>query len=480
MSRNGGGVYSLPGTYEATPGETILAEQHNDPLEDLEQDANTARPIVAGGTGASTAAAARTALFGVSTTVDNTIARYDGVTGAIQASTASIDDSGNLTLTSTDAGAAAGPVLNLYRNSASPAASDIMGQVMFQGEDSAGNTEDYASLRADIIIPTSGAEESRITAQRKLAGATVTEYLSGLNVVPQGRITLTTALPVTTADVTAAATIYYTPYIGDVIPIYDGTALAYTTFTELSLALSSNSGHTNYHQSGKAFDCFVFNDAGTIRLGTGPAWSSDTARGTGAGTTELERYKGLRVNKVSITLRFGSSSGNTVTVDARKATYVGTFYCTANGQTEDSAINRLAWNEYHRAVRSQANYFTATRSSSSTSFTEVNSEIRLKFLDGGAYDATEFSFESPVNISAAGGNRFGFGITIDGVGTSTPTTELVPDGTGVYHTTTRRVIAPTLGVHTISIFAIVSSGTCNFRTGATATAFPTLNGIVRS
>lgn len=58
MSRNGGGVYSLPGTYEATPGETILAEQHNDPLEDLEQDANTARPIVAGGTGAITAIAA--------------------------------------------------------------------------------------------------------------------------------------------------------------------------------------------------------------------------------------------------------------------------------------------------------------------------------------------------------------------------------------------------------------------------------------
>lgn len=58
MSRNGGGVYSLPGTYEATAGETILAEQHNDPLEDLEQDANTARPIVAGGTGATTAVGA--------------------------------------------------------------------------------------------------------------------------------------------------------------------------------------------------------------------------------------------------------------------------------------------------------------------------------------------------------------------------------------------------------------------------------------
>lgn len=62
IPRNGAGLYALPGTYEATAGETILAAQHNDPLEDLEQDANNARPIVAGGTGATSASAARTAL----------------------------------------------------------------------------------------------------------------------------------------------------------------------------------------------------------------------------------------------------------------------------------------------------------------------------------------------------------------------------------------------------------------------------------
>lgn len=55
LPRNGSDVYSLPATYEAVTGETIEAQQHNDPLEDLEQDMNTARPIVAGGTGASTA-----------------------------------------------------------------------------------------------------------------------------------------------------------------------------------------------------------------------------------------------------------------------------------------------------------------------------------------------------------------------------------------------------------------------------------------
>lgn len=59
MARNGSGVYSLPSGYAAATGETATAAQHNDPLEDLQTDMNTARPLVAGGTGATTAAAAR-------------------------------------------------------------------------------------------------------------------------------------------------------------------------------------------------------------------------------------------------------------------------------------------------------------------------------------------------------------------------------------------------------------------------------------
>lgn len=62
MPRNGSGVYTLAAGYEATTGQTATAAQHNDPLVDLETDMNTARPIVAGGTGADTAEGARVAL----------------------------------------------------------------------------------------------------------------------------------------------------------------------------------------------------------------------------------------------------------------------------------------------------------------------------------------------------------------------------------------------------------------------------------
>lgn len=71
IPRNGSGVYSLPNTYEAVSGETIEAQQHNDPLEDLQQDANAARPIVAGGTGGTTAQEALTALFAGGKTIDD-------------------------------------------------------------------------------------------------------------------------------------------------------------------------------------------------------------------------------------------------------------------------------------------------------------------------------------------------------------------------------------------------------------------------
>ncbi len=62
MSRNGSGVYSLPAGSTVSNGDTSDASDVNVPLADLETDMNTPRPVVAGGTGASTAADARTNL----------------------------------------------------------------------------------------------------------------------------------------------------------------------------------------------------------------------------------------------------------------------------------------------------------------------------------------------------------------------------------------------------------------------------------
>lgn len=83
------------------------------------------------------------------------------------------------TITSTDAGSGSGPALLLYRNSASPAANDSLGAVQFRGEDSAGNTEDYAIIASQIIDPTSGSEDGRFAFQTVIAGTLANRIFIG-------------------------------------------------------------------------------------------------------------------------------------------------------------------------------------------------------------------------------------------------------------------------------------------------------------
>lgn len=84
---------------------------------------------------------------------------------------------GGITITSTDAGAAAGPEIVLYRNSATPAPSDVIGKVRWDGEDSAGNTQEYANFFATISDATSGSEDSFLTAQVIIAGTLTNVFL---------------------------------------------------------------------------------------------------------------------------------------------------------------------------------------------------------------------------------------------------------------------------------------------------------------
>ena len=67
-----------------------------------------------------------------------------------------------LTLTSTDAGSAAGPELILYRNSASPADADYLGQIQFKGRQDGPGDEIYAKVTGKISDATSGTEDGLI------------------------------------------------------------------------------------------------------------------------------------------------------------------------------------------------------------------------------------------------------------------------------------------------------------------------------
>jgi len=169
---------------------------------------------------------------------------------------------------------------------------------------------------------------------------------------PGGRLTLTPGTPLPTADVTSATTIYYVSTSGNYVPVFDGTMFTYRSIGDgLSLPLDANSAHAGYHQASKAFDVFAFLDGTTLKLGTGPSWTTVLERGTGAGTTEIERFKGAIVNKNAITLRFGAGSGDTLSVPARRATYLGSFIPLVAGTAEDTRRNRLLFNAYNAAPR---------------------------------------------------------------------------------------------------------------------------------
>lgn len=146
---------------------------------------------------------------------------------------------------------------------------------------------------------------------------------------PQGYLTLTSGTPVIASDVSAGTAVYYTPFVGNGIPIWNGSAFEMEPFSELTLTLSAS------HLASSIYDVFVFfDDNGDMRIGTGPAWNVVTAgggsRGAGAGTTELERANGIWANKVSITARNGST---TYTVAPRYGAFVGSLFMDGtNGQ----------------------------------------------------------------------------------------------------------------------------------------------------
>lgn len=74
-----------------------------------------------------------------------------------------------------------------------------------------------------------------------LSGVTsaVQTQLNNLSLRVCGRLTLESGVPFSTTSQTAKSTVYFTPYLGDSVPIYDGSAFINRTFTEKSVAVPS-------------------------------------------------------------------------------------------------------------------------------------------------------------------------------------------------------------------------------------------------
>ena len=199
--------------------------------------------------------------------------------GVLTATTTSIN--GNVTITSTDDGSAAAPELTLYRNSASPAPGDYLGQLMFKGENSNGGQENYAKITGKITDETLGTEDGLIETAIKGDGSfTIVsrqrsdelQLLNGVGLSVDGDSTFTGGIDVDghteLDDVNVSGVITATSFVGDGTGL---TGVASTDYIITGTAATFNNrvdfNNNIYHTGIATFG--ASNGIGTVHIGLG-------------------------------------------------------------------------------------------------------------------------------------------------------------------------------------------------------------------
>jgi hypothetical protein len=297
---------------------------------------------------------------------------------------------------------------------------------------------------------------------------------------PQGYLTTVSAQPIITNDSIGAASIFYTPYLGNLVSVYSGSSFATTTFSELTLTLSGS------HAANTIYDVFVFSNSGTLTLATGPAWTSSTAgacaRGTGAGTTQLSRLNGLLVNTVQMTGRNGST---TYTITANQGTYLGSILITATPGTV--TCHRLygqsrvwgVWNAYNRVPTFlKCGDSTASWTTGTVGFRLANNSAAnvLTIFSGLAEEVYDLSYSNLCGSNGAditSGTIFSasVGVGINGVvsgrtGTGSLNNQSAATPFGATHSLEAKYISPPLlGINTIGAYEANGGGVVNIYNG---------------
>jgi len=233
---------------------------------------------------------------------------------------------------------------------------------------------------------------------------------------PQGRLTLQASVPVMTATSAANNIIYYTPFVGNFIPLYDGTNFLMKSFVELPSALTDTIHNPAAIGASKVNDWFIFLDGSAVRLCHGPDWTSDTARSAG---TALVRVNGIWLNNATI------GNGTTTGPAAQRGTYVGSTRSNASSTLDwilgGSAAGGTAgflgvWNCYNRiqfsavVVNSGANY---TYSTFAYRQAEASAGMQISFVMGLAEDTVCANYQTTLATAAAGSAGAFIGIGVD-------------------------------------------------------------------
>lgn len=205
------------------------------------------------------------------------------------------------------------------------------------------------------------------------------------------RLTLTSGVPVTTSDVTAATNLYLSPKDGNTIALWDGAQWLNVTSAEVTESLSGLTANSN-------FDVFAYLNSGAVDLET-LIWTNATTR-----ATAIARTDGVLTKSGDKTRR-----------------WVGSFRTTAStGQTEDSETKRFLFNANNRIPRK------LKRGSATTSYTQTSgtwmpwlneTTAIVEFLVGDPEEVIDARFDGLHSVVSSGTAYVGF--DLDGTTTGT-------------------------------------------------------------
>lgn len=166
--------------------------------------------------------------------------------------------------------------------------------------------------------------------------------------VCNGRLTLESGVPISTSNQADKETLYFTPYNGNEISLYNGTNWIRHTFTELTLALGALT-------ASKPHDIFIYNNSGTLTL-SATEWTNATTR-----ATALTRQDGVYVKTGATNYR-----------------YLGTIYIDSGQKCQDTEIKRFVWNLYNQTEKSLYAYGTTLHTYSTAAYRSWNNDTSTK------------------------------------------------------------------------------------------------------
>ena len=143
-----------------------------------------------------------------------------------------------------------------------------------------------------------------------------------------GRLSVSDTNPTPAPDAADSSTLYFIPFVGNRIALYDGTSWRLHTIPDAGVAISVVSDDVD-----KVYDIFVYDADGAGTLGGETvAWSNHGA-GTGARTVSLTKVSGVYTKSSDATKR-----------------YVGTIRTVSNSGTKvrDQLGFRYVWNYQNR------------------------------------------------------------------------------------------------------------------------------------